>query len=317
MIPFASAFVMRDDHGNRRFAADPKRLFERVGDAIAFVAHVRAVHGAGRGQSSGEFDHLFGWCTDRRCIIEPRAHARRPGIESGFQALAHERPLGGAGWAAHVRHRANPQRRVADQADGVDRRGVAIERAEVGGEAGEESRRVPAQEVERRRWPAVARERCEADAAIAGDDRGHALADLGRHRRIGQEGAVIVAMNVDEAGRECATGGVDGARSLQVHQMADRRNALVDDGDVGVERGATRAVDDPGVADDQVGSAVVRLDRRSRRLLKHRRAHRQTDRWRSPGRRRRRRRQFPLRPCDGARGSAPCSLPACRSRNTP
>ena len=123
MIPFASAFVMRDDHGNRRFAADPKRLFERVGDAIAFVAHVRAVHGAGRGQSSGEFDHLFGWCTDRRCIIEPRAHARRPGIESGFQALAHERPLGGAGWAAHVRHRANPQRRVADQADGVDRRG--------------------------------------------------------------------------------------------------------------------------------------------------------------------------------------------------
>ncbi|EHP43446.1 hypothetical protein OR16_08252 [Cupriavidus basilensis OR16] len=53
----------------------------------------------------------------------------------------------------------------------------------------------------------------QADSAIARDDRGNALAELGRHQRIERQIAVIVRMRVDEAGSDDAFPRIDHHRS--------------------------------------------------------------------------------------------------------
>ena len=58
-----------------------------------------------------------------------------------------------------------------------------------------------AEQVHRRRRVAGEGHRREADAAIAGDDRRHALADLRQHVRRVEHDAVVVRVRVDEARR--------------------------------------------------------------------------------------------------------------------
>src|SRR5262249_36151927 len=91
----------------------------------------------------------------------------------------------------------------------------------------------------------------KADAAVTHHGRGDAVP--GRRRRVRVPGrlAVIVGVNVDEAGRHDAAFGVDllgaGARDL-----ADSSDAPVPDGDIGLARRGPCAVDHRAVADDEV-----------------------------------------------------------------
>ena len=91
-------------------------------------------------------------------------------------------------------------------------------------------------------------------AAVAGDDGGDAV-HAGSCRRAGTFSTVAFDMrvHVDEAGREHAAGGVDGARRPSApRQLADGGDAAFPHAHVGAEPRVARAVHHAGVADQEV-----------------------------------------------------------------
>ena len=80
--------------------------------------------------------------------------------------------------------------------------------------------------------------RREADAAVAHDDRGDAVPARRREQRIPADLAVVVGVDVDEAGRDQQPVGVDRAPGRSAGQIADLGDDAVVDRDVGGPRGA-------------------------------------------------------------------------------
>src|ERR1019366_1106250 len=101
----------------------------------------------------------------------------------------------------------------------------------------------------------VLADRGEADAAIAHDDGGDAVPRRRREARVPHRLAVVMRVEVDEAGRDGHAAGVDligaGAGDGSSHG-ADRGDLAVLDGDVGDERGAAIAVHHGSAADDDI-----------------------------------------------------------------
>ena len=91
-------------------------------------------------------------------------------------------------------------------------------------------------------------QRREADAAVADDDRGHALADLGQHLRRRQHDLVVVRVHVDEARRDDHSRRVDDLRAARAEPGADRSDATVLDAHVSDEPRRPAAVDDGAAA---------------------------------------------------------------------
>ena len=93
--------------------------------------------------------------------------------------------------------------------------------------------------------------RCEADAAIAHDDRGHAMPARGRHFGIPGRLAVIMGVDVDKARRDDPAGRVDFLATL-VFDLADGRDQALVDCDIAPERRAARSIDDGSAPDHQI-----------------------------------------------------------------
>ena len=94
--------------------------------------------------------------------------------------------------------------------------------------------------------------RREADAAVAHHHGGHPVRRR-RRQSLRPDGlAVVVGVQVDEAGRDQQPGRVDLPRRAGAVDVADRGDHAVLDGDVADERLTAQPVDDGAVADDQV-----------------------------------------------------------------
>ena len=183
-------------------------------------------------------------------------HADGAGVERFGDELLHRRDLVRLGRAVERAHGAYAQRRVADQGGDVQRRRRALELGEVGGEARKAGPRGGIEEVERRGQRRLGHQGRDADAAVAGDHRGHALRDLEAHVGLRQQRLVVVRVRVDEAGRHDASAGLDRLACRVAGEIADRGDAAADDADIGVEAGRARAVDDGAAADEEVEGRV-------------------------------------------------------------
>ena len=92
--------------------------------------------------------------------------------------------------------------------------------------------------------------RGEADAAIAHDGGGHTV-PAGRRKVLVPGGlAVVVGVDIDEAGRNEQALGIDLAMPAAGH-LADLGDPAVVDGHVGLARRAAAAVDDRAAANDE------------------------------------------------------------------
>jgi hypothetical protein len=114
-------------------------------------------------------------------------------------------------------------------------------------------------------------DRGEADAAVAGDDRGDPVPRRRDHALVPRGLAVVVGVDVDEAGGDQQAVGVDRAPGGAV-DLADGGDHPVGDGDVGGAGRGTGAVDDGAAADDQVMRAHGRLPLGGRGAARRRRA---------------------------------------------
>ncbi len=106
-------------------------------------------------------------------------------------------------------------------------------------------------------------------AAVAGDDRGHAVeqeivcARQAFEARIAA-GGFDVRVDVDEARRQYPAASVDNSLRIDVEISTQRGDPAVRDGHVAQEPGAARAVDDPRVANQDVGVLGQRNARHSK-----------------------------------------------------
>ena len=101
------------------------------------------------------------------------------------------------------------------------------------------------------------------DAALAGDLSGDALRDLARDAVVDEHVELGLPEQVDEARRDDQSAGVDPLLGLRILQIADRSDAIADDGDIGAEPGRAGPIDDPAAGDEHVvrgwGRAGARL----------------------------------------------------------
>ena len=244
---------MRDDDGDVGRSSDLDGLVHRLDQLRGFVAHVGGVNAAILVQRLAERDHLIGRRRVGRRIVEAGRQADGAVIERGFERSPHRADLGWGRRAVEPVHGAGAQGGVADLARRIERGRVAVQRRQIAFEAREKLLRLSPDDVERRRRIAVDRQRREADAAIAGDHRGDALADLAFHQRIAQQRAVVVGVGVDEPGRQRQAVGLDFASAFQFRQIAHRDDAIVLDREIAAHTGVAAAVDQQRVADDKIG----------------------------------------------------------------
>ena len=221
---------------------------------LGLVAHMRRIERAGRAQMRRERLDLGRRGMKRRGIVEPRRHPDRAGIERLLQSLGHPRDLVGAGRPVELGHRAGAQRRMTDEARGIDRRRRLVERREVIGKARIGVIGRLADQVQRRRRRAMAligqRQRRETDPAIAGDDRGDALARLCRHLGRGEQGAVVMGMHIDEPGRDYFPGNVDLASPRRLRHLTHGGDAVARYRHIGTLARPAGAVDHGAAAQD-------------------------------------------------------------------
>ncbi len=94
--------------------------------------------------------------------------------------------------------------------------------------------------------------------AFAGDFRGDALREFAERAIIEEQADFGLPQHVYKSWRDDATGSVDFAGGAFVVQIADRRDSIAFYGNVGVEPGISRAVDEVAIANDQVIRGVER-----------------------------------------------------------
>ena len=173
-ILLAVHLVVRDHHRHPGLAADQEGLLEALEDVVALVAHVGDVAAAERLQPLGQLDHLLGRRLGGRGIEQAGRQADRAGRHRGLQPAAHGLDLAGVGRAQQRLHGADPERRMPDEERRVDRGRLLVDGAEELVEGGELPPLLLAQQVERRRRPAVQHQRRQRDAAVADHHAGHA-----------------------------------------------------------------------------------------------------------------------------------------------
>ncbi len=94
------------------------------------------------------------------------------------------------------------------------------------------------------------RRRIERETAIADDNACDALQRLFRPLRLTQEGDVVVAMGVDEAGREVAAVRLDYLGIIGGQGRGNRRDAPLVDAEIATEPGSAGAIQDACVTDE-------------------------------------------------------------------
>jgi len=150
--------------------------------------------------------------------------------------------------------RLGTQHAVARQKTQVHRRRAGAQRRPVGRYVREEiiGRSEQAQWIGKR----VARPKGrEADAAVAGDHRRDPLGDLEGHVRRFENRAVVVGVDIDEAGCDGQAAGLDHRVRRPTRKRAHRRDAVAFDRHVGLDGYGAGAVDHQAVADQQMAAA--------------------------------------------------------------
>jgi hypothetical protein len=197
---------------------------------------------AARGHRGQRFD-LGLWRLVAGPVFEPGREAERAVVE------------GLLGQRAHARQAAISRARecaVADEGRDVDGRLCGLQPIEVVAEAAPVQGHAGVEVADQVARIGAGRHRRGAEAALADDLGGHALADLAVGAAIDEQREVAVGVDVDEAGRDGVAARVDHARRGRAAQVAQRHHALAAHAHIGVKGRRAAAVDDAAAADQDV-----------------------------------------------------------------
>ncbi len=249
----SGTLMVRNDERRPCGARRGKRFLERLGNAVIFAANMGGINPAVGGDGFGKRGKLQQIRGLGRRIVDAGTQASRPRAQGIGEQVLHGAALIGRGRAVEVAYTYFAQRGVTDQGGNIDRRPRRIYGLGIGGEAGIGKGLAVAQEVERLLDLARETQRRDRKPAIADDDRGHALADLGGHVRHSDAGIVVVGVRIDKARRHGLAVEVDDLGCAQSPQVAYRRDHAALQGDVGDDRRVTAAVEDEAAAQENIG----------------------------------------------------------------
>ena len=254
MVRNAGDLVVRDHQRQPGFLGDPDRLVDRVEHMIGLVTDMRGVDPATDSRAPGQLHHLRRRRSGCQRIEEP---ARKPG-SAGRHGRIHQRfhrgDLVRARRPVQPVHHRRAQRSVPHQRNHVGGRPCGAQSIQPVPEPGKAEPGRVRNRIQRRRRPHPfrKRQRRQAQPAIPGHDRRHALADLGLQQPLQQRG-VVVRVRVDETRRQ--------RQAIRVHhpvgrpalQPADTHDPIPAYGHRAVGGRRARPVDQACIADDLVG----------------------------------------------------------------
>ena len=212
VVRLAGQLVVRDHHRYAELAPDAEGLLERIDDAVALVAHVRAVDAFPRRKRPAHLDHFLGRRGARRLVVQAGREADRARRERLVHHVSHRGYFARRCGLLEIVHRLHAQHRVADEQRAVGGRRLRPQRLDIFLERFEmKPRPFAVHQVKRRRHRLRHAARCrrERHAAVPRHHRGDALAHLRRHVGRREHQPVVVRVRVDEAGRGDPAAGID------------------------------------------------------------------------------------------------------------
>ena len=240
---------MEDDHRKVAVLANAQRLVERVEEVEALAADMRHVEPALLACDLGERNEFIGRGKRARHVDECARESERAVVHGARHHLLHARQLVGGrrpvvqadDLAAHERRR-NERAQVDGDTAGRESGEVLVEGGPVHRQAGA-----------RERFGARGLGRPERrGVALADDLAGDALAQMTLAVAVNQERCARLALNVDEAGADDASGGVDHGRGRRRGEIAEGHDAVAAYAHVGPEPWRAAAVDELPAAHDHV-----------------------------------------------------------------
>ena len=192
----------------------------------------------------GEGDQLLGRAVDARRIHEARRVAPGPGVERFREVALHGLLLVGGGGPILAAHRRVAEGAVADELHHVDRGAQPAKMIEVLTEVLPRGGRLAADAPDpvAHRVPHARRDGTGREAAHAHHLGGDALPHLGLRARARVVDEIRVGVNVDEAGGDHQSLGVDDAGGLAAQTGAEGGDAVALHGHVGRHAGGAAAV---------------------------------------------------------------------------
>ena len=198
-VRLARRLVVRDVHEAPAAAPDGDGLLDGLEEAVPLVAHVGRVDATRFTGRPGQLDHLVG-------LRPPAGHVDQAGREAACTFLhgpldvpAHGGELLGGGVSLLVAEHRLAHRVVADEGDGVGRRLPLVNGLAVALDAGPVAAQAAEEPVARLLSGRVGD---GAEAAVADHQARAPLRHLELQAGVGEEGAVVVGVGVDEAGGE-------------------------------------------------------------------------------------------------------------------
>ena len=255
MAARAHDFVVRNHHRYVQLASDAKTFIERLHDVFSLVAHVRAVDAIEFLQRPGNLHDFHGRRGIRQLVIQAGRKSNGPRRQSLTHQFPHLRNLRAIGRPVQAIHGRHPQRHMPDQQRAIGCRRMGTELFDIGSKSRKsEPLAIVIEQVERRRHGAfhTAGHGRQGNAAVARHHSGNPLAHLRRHLAGGQHQPIIMRVCINEAGRSYFPGGVDFEFGFRLIEPADAHHTLAAHTDVALETRRAAAIDNAGIADQQV-----------------------------------------------------------------
>ena len=256
-VALAAHLVVRDDQRHVRGLCDGDGLSDGLDYVVGLAAHVRGVDAAVGADDLAQLDELLDVGIDAGHVDEPGAQAQAAVLHRVAQARLHQRQLIGGGLAVGAPHHRHAQHAVPLQEGVVARLGLGVGVRQKGAKVAE-----ALDVLEVLRAHLLGEKAADLGvvrvghgkgrgAALPRDLGGDALRDLAHreHLRIQADEAVVVRMAVDEPGGERQPCRVDHGARLVAGVECDLAVQYAHVAHIG---GRARAVDDAGVADDEV-----------------------------------------------------------------
>ena len=251
-VRVAGRLEVRDLDARPGLAADLDRLRHRLEEPRLLVADVRGVEAAPARDEARQIDDLRGRGVAPGYVLEARREAERPLVERFLERAGDRAGLLRAQRPVHVSHGVRAQRPVPGEQGVVDGETRLLHAGEVGRDVRPVGRDPVALPLLHALGHPEPGERGGGAAAVAGQLRRHALAGAAVRGRVREDVRVGVRVDVDEAGGDVKPRGVDHAPTLLRGDLAERRDAVADDADVGPEGRRAGAVEHGSSAHDEV-----------------------------------------------------------------
>ena len=233
--------------------ADGDDLTDGVSHTLGLVANMGGIDAVVAADYLAEFDEFFERGIGPRSICQAGGKTDGPILHGLRGQLLHLVHFRGRRRTVVIAHGSDADIAVADQCGYVGADALVFEAPEVFAEGDPVALQAAGHgRIERTVVEFAVAGGSGGDAAVADDLGGDPLSQTAAGAAVDQERQIGVGVSVDQSGSDKAAAGVDGAACSDLSEFADAGDAAFQDGEISGKPGAAAAVDEAGVADEDI-----------------------------------------------------------------